>query len=127
MVDTQNKRLFRKIPSEEFVIEILEHLKLQGLQEKRWFTKDELFIDTVDEWLPLLEPYYIPCKAKRFLLNVNSSRVITILRHILHPIGYDLRTQERMYKLQKTTMYQLYMTKEGIIDLSANEMIVDFL
>lgn len=127
MVDTQNKRLFRKIPSEEFVIEILEHLKLQGLQEKRWFTKDELFIDTVDEWLPLLEPYYIPCKAKRFLLNVNSSRIITILRHILHPIGYDLRTQERMYKLQKTTMYQLYMTKEGVVDLSANEMIVDFL
>ena len=104
MADTQNKRLFRKIPSEEFVVEILENLKLNGLQEKRWFTKDELFIDTVDEWLPLLEPYYIPCKAKRFLQNINSSRVITILRHILHPIGYDLRTQERMYKLQKTTI-----------------------
>ena len=127
MADTQNKRLFRKIPSEEFVVEILENLKLNGLQEKRWFTKDELFIDTVDEWLPLLEPYYIPCKAKRFLQNINSSRVITILRHILHPIGYDLRTQERMYKLQKTTMYQLYTTKETVIDLSANEMIVDFL
>lgn len=103
----ENKRLFRKIPSGEFVNEILEQLKLQGLQEKRWFTKDELYMETVDEWLPLLEPYYIPCKAKRFLLNVTSSRVITILRHILHPLGYDLRTQERMYKLQKTTMYQI--------------------
>jgi hypothetical protein len=127
MADTQNKRLFRKIPSREFVNEILEHLKLQGLQEKRWFTKDELHMETVDEWLPILEPYYIPCKAKRFLLNVTSSRVITILRHILHPLGYDLRTQERMYKLQKTTMYQIYTTNEPIVDLSANEMIVDFL
>jgi hypothetical protein len=123
----ENKRLFRKIPSGEFVNEILEQLKLQGLQEKRWFTKDELYMETVDEWLPLLEPYYIPCKAKRFLLNVTSSRVITILRHILHPLGYDLRTQERMYKLQKTTMYQIYTTNEPIVDLSANEMIVDFL
>ena len=123
----ENKRLFRKIPYREFVNEILEHLKLQGLQEKRWFTKDELHMETVDEWLPILEPYYIPCKAKRFLLNVTSSRVITILRHILHPLGYDLRTQERMYKLQKTTMYQIYTTNEPIVDLSANEMIVDFL
>lgn len=126
MADTQNKRLFRKIPSKEFVIEILDHLKLQGLQERRWFTRDELCLDTVDEWLPLLEPYYIPCKAKRFLLNMNSSRITTILRHILHPLGYDLRTQEKMYKLQKTTMYQIY-SEEHIIDLSANEMIVDFL
>jgi len=122
----ENKRLFRKLPSEEFVNEILEHLKLQGLQERRWFTKDELHMDTIDEWLPLLEPYYIPCKAKRFLLNVNASRAITILRHILHPLGYDLRTQERMYKSQKTTMYQIYMTHETVADLSANEMIVDF-
>lgn len=126
MADTQNKRLFRKIPSKEFVIEILDHLKLQGLQERRWFTRDELCLDTVDEWLPLLEPYYIPCKAKRFLLNMNASRITTILRHILHPLGYDLRTQEKMYKLQKTTMYQIY-SEEHIIDLSANEMIVDFL
>jgi hypothetical protein len=122
----ENKRLFRKLPSEEFVNEIIEHLKLQGLQERRWFTKDELHMDTIDEWLPLLEPYYIPCKAKRFLLNVNASRVITILRHILHPLGYDLRTQERMYKSQKTTMYQIYTAHETIADLSANEMIVDF-
>jgi hypothetical protein len=126
MADTQNKRLFRKIPSKEFVIEILDHLKLQGLQERRWFTRDELCLDTVDEWLPLLEPYYIPCKAKRFLLNMNPSRITTILRHILHPLGYDLRTQEKMYKLQKTTMYQIY-SEEHILDLSANEMIVDFL
>ena len=126
MADTQNKRLFRKIPSEEFVIEILQNLKLQGLQERRWFTRDELFMDTIDEWLPILEPYYIPCKAKRFLSNMSSSRVITILRHILHPIGYELRTQEKMYKSQKTTMYQLYTTKD-IVDISANEMIVDFL
>ena len=54
MADTQNKRLFRKIPSKEFVIEILDHLKLQGLQERRWFTRDELCLETVDEWLPLL-------------------------------------------------------------------------
>lgn len=126
MADTPNKRLFRKLPSEEFVVEILLHLKLQGLQDRRWFTRDELYIDTIDEWLPLLEPFYIPCKAKRFLTSVTSARVITILRHILHPIGYDLLTQERMYRGQKTTMYQIHSNNGVLIDLSANEMVVEF-
>ena len=122
----ETKRLFRKIPSEEFVMEILVHLKLQGLQDRRWFTRDELYIDTIDDWIPLLEPYYIPCKAKRFLSAITPSRLITIIRHILHPIGYDLLTQERMYRGQNTTMYQLHTANESTLDLSANEMIVEF-
>jgi len=120
-----DKRLFRKVPSREFVDDILVHLKLQGLTDKRWFTRDELNLDAIDEWLPLLEPYYLPCKAKRFLNDMDSSRVITILRHILHPIGFELRTQEKMYKMQKTTMYQLY-SEEVVRDLSANQLRVDF-
>ena len=66
-----------------------------------------------------------PFKAKRFLNDMDSSRVITILRHILHPIGFELRTQEKMYKMQKTTMYQLY-SEEVVRDLSANQLRVDF-
>jgi len=120
------KKLFRKIPPPGFVNEILQNLKLQGLSERRWFSKDELFLGTIDEWLPVLEPYYIPCKAKRFLSDVDSSRVITILRHILHSNGYQLKTQEKMYKMQKTTMYQIF-NEEVIHDLSANEMCVEFL
>jgi hypothetical protein len=125
MQTRNDKRLFRKVPSREFVDDILVHLKLQGLTDKRWFTRDELNLDGIDEWLPLLEPYYLPCKAKRFLNDMDSSRVITILRHILHPIGFELRTQEKMYKMQKTTMYQLY-SEEVVRDLSANQLRVDF-
>lgn len=121
-----SNKLFRVYPPKELVDEILQHLKLQGLQEKRWFTRDELCLQTLDEWLPLLEPYYIPCKAKRFLAQIDSSRIITILRHILHPLEYDLRTQERMYKLQKTTLYQIYSLKVQTMDISANELRVDF-
>jgi hypothetical protein len=119
------KKLFRKPPPLEFVNDILVSLKLQGLSDRRWFTRDELCIDSLDEWLPILEPYYIPCKAKRFLTAVDNSRLITILRHILEPLGYDLKTQEKMYKMQKVTMYQIF-TEQKTQDLSMNEMRVDF-
>ncbi len=125
-MQTLHSKLFRVHPPKELVEEILQHLKLQGLHEKRWFTRDELSLTTLDEWLPELEPYYIPCKAKRFLPQVDSSRIITILRHILHPLEYDLRTQERMYKLQKTTLYQIYSLRTTTMDISANELRVDF-
>jgi hypothetical protein len=125
MSGKQTRKLFRKNPPKEFVNEILVHLKLQGLSDRRWFTRDELHMDSIDEWLPLLEPYYIPCKAKRFLTDVDSSRIITVLRHILHPLGYDLKTQEKMYKMQKVTMYQIF-TQEMTHDLSANELVVEF-
>ena len=122
-----SNKLFRTPPPREFVEEILQHLKLQGLHERRWFSRDELSLATLDEWLPLLEPYYIPCKAKRFLSDMTPARVVTILRHILHPLDYDLRTQERMYKLHKTTMYQI-VNRVGEIthDLSGTELRVDF-
>ena len=121
-----SQRLFRAIPPKELVEEVLSHLKLEGLTECRWFSKDELSLTSMDEWVPLLEPYYIPCKAKRFLTEIDASRCITILRHILNPLHYELRTQERMYKLQKMTMYQIYSTKQAILDLSANRLCVAF-
>jgi hypothetical protein len=121
-----HQRLFRQLPPRELVEEILVHLKLQGLTETRWFSKDELSTSTLDEWVPLLEPYYLPCKAKRFLTEIDTARLITILRHILTPLHYELRTQERMYKLQKMTMYQICSLQKTVVDLSANRLCVAF-
>lgn len=122
----KTNRLFRQLPPRALVEEILTHLKLHGLSESRWFSKDELNLTTLDEWIPLLEPYYLPCKAKRFLTEIDSSRTITIIRHILNPLQYELRTQERMYKLQKMTMYQIYSLHVNTVDLSANRLCVAF-
>jgi hypothetical protein len=68
-----------------------------------------LRLDGVGEWLPLLEPYYIPCKARRFLLSgeMDSARLITILRHVCRQWDHDLSAQERLYKDAKQTLYQI--------------------
>lgn len=121
----QAKRLFRVIPPKELVIEILQHLRLLGLHDLRWFTREELNLETLDEWLPLLEPYYIPCKARRFLEDMDATRIVTIVRHILQPHGYELHTQERMYKTSKATLYQIQPIQSHT-DLSGNDLLVEF-
>jgi len=122
----QYKKLFRIHPPREFVEDILRCLGLLGLHDLRWFSKDELVTSTQEEWLPLLYPYYLPCKAKRFMDDaVDSNRVITILRHVLRAHGYDLSVQERLYKDQKHSLYQIQPI-HSFQDLSGVSLEVNF-
>ncbi len=101
--------MFRKAPPLELVDQVLRSLKLGSLNEKRWFSKDEMDLDTLGDWMPLVEPYYLPCKAERYLKNgVDASRVITILRHLLKANQITFHVQERMVNGRKTTLYQVF-------------------
>lgn len=101
--------MFRKVPPLETVESVLRSLKLGGLSDKRWFSKEELSLDSLEEWLPLLEPYYLPCKAERYLRGeMTRSRLITVLRHLLKAHEIELKVQEKMVNGRKTTLYQVF-------------------
>lgn len=119
------KKLFRKIPPTEFVEEILRACGFLGIKDLRWFLKEEINLDTVEEWLPALEPYYLPCKVERFLYRFSADTCVTVFRHILRPHGYDLVTQERLYKDKKHTMYQI-QPLDVFQDLSGGNLEVRF-
>jgi len=120
------KKLFRSLPPRDLVETILRSSGLLGLHDLRWFSKDELKTVEQEEWLPILYPYYLPCKAKRFLHDaLDNSRLITILRHVLRPHGYDLSVQERLYRDQKQSLYQIQPI-HSFRDLSGVSLEVDF-
>lgn len=106
------KKLFRQAPPKELVERILKSCGLTaGFEELRWFRHEELLLSSQEDWLPELEPYYLPCKASRFLGSglMTTERLITILRHCIAPHGYELHHQERtLTDKKKHTMYQLY-------------------
>jgi hypothetical protein len=125
-MSNQYNKLFRKEPPKELVEQILRATGLLGLHDLRWFTKDELVMDTQEEWLPLLHPFYLPCKAKRFLdAALDGNRLITVLRHCIRHHGYDLSVQERLYKEKKHSLYQLQPLKSSK-DLSGATLEVTF-
>ena len=100
--------MFRKIPPLEVVENVLRTLKLTGLNDKRWFSKEDLPQDSLDEWLPTLQPYYLPCKAERYLSGeMTRSRMITVIRHILKAHEIELKVQERVVSGKKVTLYQV--------------------
>jgi hypothetical protein len=101
--------MFRKTPPLEIVDQVLRSLKVGEITEKRWFSKEEIAMETLEEWVPLLEPYYLPCKAERYLqVELTRSRVITVVRHMLKANKIDFKVQERMVNGHKTTLYQVF-------------------
>ena len=121
-----HKKLFRKVPPLDLVTTILRSTGLLGIEDLRWFTKDELILTGYEEWLPLLEAYYLPCKSARFFHEeLDGARLITIFRHILRPHGYDVHVQERLYKEHKHTLYQI-QPDNPFRDLSGVSMTVEF-
>lgn len=118
-------KLFRKDPSREFVETLLRHLGFIGLADLRWFSRDEIRTDTIEEWLPELEAYYLPCKARRFLHDWSDGSVITVMRHVLHAHDYTLQKEERLYKGVKQTLYQIQPIR-GSVDLSGVSLQVSF-
>ncbi len=99
--------MFRKVPPIEIVDQMLRSLKIGSLTEKRWFSKEELTLETLDEWMPMVEPFYLPCKAERYLQGeMTTSRIITVLRHMLKAHKIELKVQERMVNGHKTTLYR---------------------
>lgn len=126
----QKKHLFRAVPSKEVVEDILRELGFSaGLKDLRWFSAEELTLETQETWLPILEPYYLPCKARRFFEGkgeLDGVRTVTLIKHILSCHDYYLKVQERLYKEKKQTLYQIQPT-DPFRDLSGVDMVVSFL
>lgn len=104
------KKLFREPPPRDLVDSILKSCGLNGISDLSWFIPSELNLSSQEEWLPILEPYYLPCKARRFFEargDLDGHRFITILRHILEPHQYSLKVEERTYREKKQSLYQI--------------------
>ena len=101
-------KLFRETPTLDILTTMLIELGFTGITDTKVFSVNELKVDTLDVWAPILEPFYLPCKAKRYFDNLNPSRIITLIRHVLPFHGFRLQSYERQHRGKKRTVYQIH-------------------
>ena len=101
-------KLFRETPPLDIVISTLRALGFNGITDTKIFSAEEVRLDNLEAWAPMLEPYYLPCKAKRYFTTLDSRRIITLLRHMLPAHGFKLQTYERQHQGKKRTVYQIH-------------------
>jgi hypothetical protein len=106
--------IFREIPSKTEVEEWLALIQIHGLSDSHSITEETFSWDSFNQILLKAEPYYFPCKAKKFLhkQDMEMKNAITVLRQIVKPHGYTFRTHERVAHGKK--YYEYFLTKDLI-------------
>tara|TARA_B100000927_G_C16318450_1_gene410365 strand:- start:371 stop:763 length:393 start_codon:yes stop_codon:yes gene_type:complete len=104
-------QLFKIIPDSNILQELLEIFSLESLEDTTFFTKQSLkdsnAVENMEQLSVKLQAYYIPCKSRVYLENIDENKCITILRQFLKTQGYTLVTKDRSFKGQKMKIYRL--------------------
>ena len=104
-------QLFRISPDMEITESILQLFGIKDIHDNHSFTRENLIdLKTVDKMNALSEElfkYYIPCKSKKYLVNLNEKKCITILRQFLKIHNHTLISKEKYVKGNKQLFYQV--------------------
>lgn len=104
-------QLFIDKPPESIILRCVLLLGWLSLTDKRIILRTDLenlkivdkFIDVINE----LRQYYLPCKQDKYLNNINTKSIITIVRQMLKTIGYNIRGIEKVINNKKEMIYKL--------------------
>ena len=113
-------QLFRRNPDRYIINDLMEIFNIKSLDDEDfYFTKQDLTnlktIDKMNNIKEKLQIYYLPCKAKVYLNNLNEKKCITILRQFLKYINYNLKLKEKYIKGTKNYLYYIYACKEKVL------------
>jgi hypothetical protein len=81
-------------------------------------------IEKINEFIVLLKNYYLKCKHKKYLENLNEKKIITLFRQILRPYDYSITTYEKYDNGEKYLLYIL--EKKKSINIKKIDSTVNF-
>jgi hypothetical protein len=116
-------QLFKKIPDYNIIIKILSLFGIYRLEDENKLTINDLVKrETVKKLIGIkdeLNNYYLNCKFKKFVNDLDEKKSITILRHFLKLLDYKLITREKYSDGHKYLVY--YIKGEGYIPFKKDE------
>lgn len=106
-----NNQLFKKIPTKEYINKILKLFGIVDFDENFYFSKFDIqkknILNKINEEIPELEKYYLKCKAKKYLVDLNHKKLITILRQLVRQHKYRIVGFEKYTNGEKYLLYKL--------------------
>ena len=117
-------KLFREVPPKDLLESVLRRaIHLKNLDDSTWFSKSSISLVELEQFLPQIEPYYMPCRAKEFIHKpLTPARAVTIIRQLLIITGFELISQEKTCGRVKGMWYQIAAPKQ----ISDREVIIQF-
>jgi hypothetical protein len=116
-IKIKKNQLFSKdYPPIELVQKILFELLNKDIRDNIYyeFSLKNLFnkkiLEKINCYIPELKKYYLKCKHKKYLENLNEKKIITLFRQILRPYNYIISAIEKYDNGHK---YLLYIIKKN--------------
>ena len=106
-----NKSLFE-------VLEFAERYHSSGLKTPLACvptTYNQITVDQMKELSEKLKEYYLPCKSKKYLNDLNEKKSITLLRQFIKIYDYKCIGMEKSIQGKKTMTYRLLYSKDNYI------------
>lgn len=104
-------QLFKSHIPEDLFIRILNCFGFLNINDEHSFCKVDLAkMSTVEKLFNIkdeISKYYLPCKAKLYLGNLDENKAITILRQVLRLHSMTLISKQKYIKQKKTTLYSI--------------------
>jgi hypothetical protein len=117
-------QLFGMLPDEEFILQLLKCYGLRDLSDTHEFNKGDLIelntVDKLTDLIPELVIYYLPCKAKIYLNDINEKRAITILVQFLKLFDYRLSREEKIINKKKVIFYSILKLDDSKLHILRN-------
>jgi|TARA_B110000879_G_scaffold122260_1_gene161795 hypothetical protein len=114
-------QLFKVSPNIEITEKILENFGIKGLDDNHSFTRDNLYdlntVENINSMYADIIRYYIPCKGRKYLVELTEKKCITILRQFLKIQNYTLMSKEKYINSKKILFYQVIPLQ---IDMKTN-------
>jgi hypothetical protein len=96
-------QIFKKKIPEKLIVKILNTIGIKNMDDNRefYYTNIDNNISETIKCLERLKPYYLPCKKKVYFKNIDSKKIITILRQTLKLYDYIIESREKYIKETK--------------------------
>jgi hypothetical protein len=105
-------QLFRKKPSDDVIDELLTATGFNTLEDpkkvNRTYLESEAVINNYVEMQQKLAPFYIPCKAKKYLITEPTPKnMITVIRQFLKIKCHTVMAHEKYHAGNKMIIYRI--------------------
>tara|TARA_B110000977_G_C10972632_1_gene452917 strand:+ start:253 stop:648 length:396 start_codon:yes stop_codon:yes gene_type:complete len=115
-------QLFTKPPTKCILDKLLKCFDLKNLEDTKIFTKKDLnelnSTESINDIIIELNEFYLPCKSKKYLLDLNNKKIITILRQFIRYFDYFVFSKEKYIQGEKYISYQLMpINKKGLMKI----------
>jgi len=110
-------QLFKSLIPDDLLSQIIVSYGFESIKDHQYsFCKNDLerllTLEKINNLKEEISKYYLPCKAKIYLENLDINKCITLLRQILRMHGDILETKQKYIKNKKTTIYFIRKEKE---------------